>query len=59
MVSTVRGGELPGHNHRFEVVCGVREAECRELMQRFFKERRGDVRAERRRDAASPELARA
>jgi hypothetical protein len=22
-------------------VCGVREAECRELMQRFFKERRG------------------
>ena len=41
VVSTVRGGELPGHNHRFEVVCGVCEAECRELMQRFFKERRG------------------
>jgi tRNA(Arg) A34 adenosine deaminase TadA len=41
VVSTVRGGELPGQNHRFEVVCGVREAECRELMQRFFKERRG------------------
>jgi tRNA(adenine34) deaminase len=41
VVSTVRGGELPGHNHRFEVVCGVREDECRELMQRFFKERRG------------------
>src|SRR4029079_5946498 len=41
VVSTVRGGELPGHNHRFEVVYGVREAECRELMQRFFKERRG------------------
>ena len=41
VVSTVRGGELPGHNHRFEVVSGVREAECRELMQRFFKERRG------------------
>ena len=41
VVSTVRGGELPGHNHRFEVVCGVRESECRELMQRFFKERRG------------------
>jgi tRNA(adenine34) deaminase len=41
VVSTVRGGELPGHNHRFEVVCGVREAECRELMQVFFKERRG------------------
>jgi len=43
VVSTVRGGELPGHNHRFEVVSGVREAECRELMQRFFKERRGAV----------------
>jgi tRNA(adenine34) deaminase len=41
VISTVRGGELPGHNHRFEVVYGVREAECRELMQRFFKERRG------------------
>src|SRR4051794_24147950 len=41
VVSTVRGAELPGHNHRFEVVAGVREAECRELMQTFFKERRG------------------
>ena len=38
--STVRGGELPGHNHRFEVVAGVREAECRELMQAFFRDRR-------------------
>ena len=36
----VRGGELPGHNHRFDVVGGVREAECRELMQNFFKARR-------------------
>jgi tRNA(adenine34) deaminase len=40
VVSTVRGGELPGHNHRFEVVGGVREDECRELMQNFFKARR-------------------
>jgi tRNA(adenine34) deaminase len=40
VVSTVRAGELPGHNHRFEVVAGVREAECRELMQRFFEARR-------------------
>ena len=40
VVSTVRGGELPGHNHRFEVVAGVREDECRELMQLFFRERR-------------------
>lgn len=40
VVSTVHGGELPGHNHRFEIVGGVCEAECRELMQTFFKERR-------------------
>jgi len=40
VVSTVRGGELAGFNHRFEVVGGVREAECRELMQTFFRERR-------------------
>jgi tRNA(adenine34) deaminase len=38
--STVRGGELPGFNHRFHVVQGVLEAECRELVQAFFKERR-------------------
>jgi len=40
VVSTVRGGELPGHNHRFEVVSGVREEECRALMQAFFRDRR-------------------
>jgi tRNA(adenine34) deaminase len=40
IVSTVRGGELPGHNHRFEVVSGVREEECRALMQAFFRDRR-------------------
>jgi tRNA(adenine34) deaminase len=40
VVSAVRGGELPGLNHRFEVVAGVREAECRELMQAFFRQRR-------------------
>jgi tRNA(adenine34) deaminase len=44
LVSTVRGAELPGHNHRFEVVGGIREEECRDLMQRFFKERRGTPR---------------
>ena len=38
--STVRGGELPGHNHRFVVVSGVLEAECRALIQDFFKDRR-------------------
>ena len=40
VVSTVRGAELPGHNHRFDIVSGVREAECRILMVEFFKERR-------------------
>ena len=40
VISTVRGAELPGHNHRVEVVSGIREAECRELMQDFFKARR-------------------
>jgi tRNA(adenine34) deaminase len=41
VASVVRGGELPGLNHRFEAVSGVREAECRELLQEFFRERRG------------------
>ena len=41
IVSTVRGGELPGLNHRFTVVADVREAECRELVQAFFRARRG------------------
>jgi len=40
VVSAVRGGELPGLNHRFEVVSGVREDACRELMQSFFRDRR-------------------
>ena len=40
ITSTVRGGELPGHNHRFEVVAGVREEECRDLLQVFFRQRR-------------------
>jgi tRNA(adenine34) deaminase len=40
VVSTVRGGELPGHNHRFESIGGVREEECRALVQEFFKARR-------------------
>jgi tRNA(adenine34) deaminase len=40
VVSTARGAELAGHNHRFEIVSGVREDECRALMVEFFKERR-------------------
>jgi tRNA(adenine34) deaminase len=40
VVSTVRGAELPGHNHRVEVIGGVLADECRELMQAFFRGRR-------------------
>ena len=40
IVSTIRGGELPGHNHRFAVVGGIREEEARALMQGFFRTRR-------------------
>lgn len=38
--STVRAADFPGHNHRFEVIGGVRADEARELMQDFFKARR-------------------
>jgi tRNA(adenine34) deaminase len=40
LVSTVRGGELPGLNHRFTIVAGVLEPRCREVLQAFFAERR-------------------
>ena len=39
-VSLYRIPADPRLNHRLEVTGGVREAECRELMQQFFKERR-------------------
>lgn len=41
IVSVVRGAELPGLNHRFTTVPGVLEERCRELVQDFFKTRRG------------------
>jgi tRNA(adenine34) deaminase len=44
LVSAVRAAELPGLNHRVEVVGGIREEVCRELMQTFFKARRGATR---------------
>ena len=40
VLSTVRGGELPGLNSRFEVVSGICEEECRAVVQAFFRERR-------------------
>jgi tRNA(adenine34) deaminase len=39
-VSLYRIPEDQRLNHRLEVTGGVREAECRELMQNFFRERR-------------------
>jgi tRNA(adenine34) deaminase len=43
LVSAVRGLELPGLNHRFEVTGGVLEEECREIIQQFFRDRRDEV----------------
>ncbi|MGE3277723.1 MAG: tRNA adenosine(34) deaminase TadA [Vicinamibacterales bacterium] len=40
LVSTKAAHELPGLNHRLDVIGGVLEDECRETMQRFFRERR-------------------
>jgi tRNA(adenine34) deaminase len=40
LVSTVRGVDLPGLNHRFAVTGGVLEADCRALIQQFFRDRR-------------------
>ena len=36
VVSTIRGFELPQHNHRVDCVAGVLESECRSLIQNFF-----------------------
>jgi tRNA(adenine34) deaminase len=40
LVSTLQGLQSPGLHHRFEVTAGVLEAECRELIQEFFRARR-------------------
>ena len=37
----------PQLNHRVQIVKGVLEPECRELMQEFFKSRRSEVRGQR------------
>ena len=41
LTSTVRGLDLPGLNHRFEVTGGILENECRQLIREFFRSRRG------------------
>lgn len=43
IVSAMRALDHPTLNHRFEVVAGVREEECRELVQAFFRDRRARV----------------
>jgi tRNA(Arg) A34 adenosine deaminase TadA len=40
IASSVAGGDLPGLNHRFAVVAGVLEDDCRALVQEFFRTRR-------------------
>lgn len=39
--STMRLVEHPSWNHRIDVVSGVLESDCREIIQRFFREKRG------------------
>jgi tRNA(adenine34) deaminase len=40
LVSTMRGHEMPGLNHRVTATGGVLEDECRSLIQQFFREKR-------------------
>jgi tRNA(adenine34) deaminase len=40
LVSTVRALDVPELNHRFAVSAGVLEAECRDILQQFFLDRR-------------------
>ena len=40
LVSAVRAHETTGLNHRLEILGGVLEDECREMMQTFFRDRR-------------------
>ncbi len=40
LVSAARVLDTPGLNHRFIITGGVLEAECRELIQGFFRQRR-------------------
>ncbi len=40
LVSAMQALEVPTLNHRFEIVEGVLEEECRDIVQAFFRERR-------------------
>ena len=46
--STQRAHEHPALNHRLSVVSGVLARECREVVQRFFRERRAEMSQARR-----------
>ncbi|RPJ73861.1 MAG: tRNA adenosine(34) deaminase TadA [Acidobacteria bacterium] len=41
IVSAFAAHELPGLNHRMTVLGGMLEDECREVIQQFFRDRRG------------------
>src|SRR4051812_48484010 len=43
LVSAARLLDIPQLNHRFTVSTGVLEAECRDLIQQFFRDRRQSV----------------
>lgn len=43
LVSTVRGHEIAGLNHRLTVTGGVLETDCRDLIQQFFLGRRSST----------------
>ena len=40
LVSSIRGLDVPGLNHRFAITGGVLEAECRDIIQQFFRDKR-------------------
>jgi tRNA(adenine34) deaminase len=40
LVSSMRGLDVPGLNHRFTITGGVLEAECRDIIQQFFRDKR-------------------
>ncbi len=43
LASMTRAHELPGLNHRLQVIGGVLDEECRAVVQSFFRARRGEV----------------
>jgi tRNA(adenine34) deaminase len=46
LVSAIRALDSPGLNHRFAVIAGVLEDECRSIIQEFFREKRRSARVD-------------